>query len=151
MKLYSCALTGHRDLPPDFDKNALCYALEDLIKEGIGLFYCGMARGFDLSAFECLSVLKRKYPVEIEACIPYAGQERGFSAEEKRKYLRFVGECTRKTVLSDHYYAGCLLARNRYMVDRADVVFAFCKEKTGGTAYTVNYAKTKNIPVRFFE
>ena len=75
----TCALTGHRDLPDAFDKNALYDALEALIRRGCDRFLCGMARGFDLAALACLADLKQRYRITLVACVPYAGQERGFS------------------------------------------------------------------------
>ena len=37
------------------------------------------------------------------------------------------------------------------MVDRADILFAYCVKEKGGAAYTVRYAEEKGVPVRFFE
>ena len=48
-------------------------------------------------------------------------------------------------LLSDIYYKGCMLARDRYMADQADVLLAYCKKETGGAAYTVRYF-TKKYP-----
>ena len=39
----TCAITGHRELPVDFDKNALYDELENLVREGCDEFLCGMA------------------------------------------------------------------------------------------------------------
>lgn len=142
-----CALTGHRELPASFDKNALYDRLEELIGSGYDYFLCGMARGFDLLALECLLALRREFPVFIEACVPFPGQERGYGEGEKRRYREFLALCDKKTVLFDGYRDGCFLARDRYMIDRADAVLAYCTQTTGGTVYTVNYARRKGIPV----
>lgn len=146
----SCSLTGHRDLPASFDRNALYDALEKLIGEGYDRFLCGMARGFDLLCLECLISLKQRYKISIEACIPYAGQERGFPPAEKRKYRELLPWCDEKTVLYPSYFRGCFLARDRYMVDHADLLFAYCVKKSGGAAFTIGYAGSKGIETRFF-
>ena len=148
MNHLSCALTGHRELPADFDKNALYDVLETLIEEGYRTFYCGMAQGFDLTALACLVDLKRKYRLFLEACIPFEGQQRHYPPQDKGDYDYLLQWCDRKTVLFDRYCDGCFLARDRYMVDRADVVLAYCTKDTGGTAYTVRYARRKGVPVR---
>jgi len=145
------ALTGHRELPSDFDKNKLCDRLEVLIGEGYDYFLCGMAQGFDLKALECLVFLSRKYRLTIEACIPFEGQEKKFSKEDQKLYRQLLEFCNRKTVLCEGFRRGCFLLRDRYMVDSADGVFAYCVKQTGGTAYTVEYAKRKNVPVCYFE
>lgn len=145
----ACAVTGHRDLPVGFDENHVYDGLEELILQGYDTFFCGMAEGFDLLALSCLVGLKRKYRIYVEACIPYDGQEIRYSAENRRKYRELLEWCDRKTVLFEGYRNGCFLARDRYMVDCADLVFAYCTKNTGGTAYTVRYAADKNVPVLF--
>ena len=147
----TCALTGHRDLPESFQDNALYDALEGLILSGCDTFLCGMAAGFDLRALGCLVSLKEKYKIYIEACVPFAGQEKSFPPEEKRKYRDLIDWCDRKTVLFENFGKGCYLARNRYMVDCSDFVFAYFTHAGGGTAYTVKYAEEKGINVIFFD
>ena len=145
----TCALTGHRDLPSAFCKNALYDELETLIREGYDRFLCGMAAGFDLAALECLVDLREKYKIALVACVPYRSQARGFSEQEKQRYVRLLEACDEQYILSEKYEAGCLLARNRYMVDRADLLLAYCTRETGGAAYTVRYAQKHAVPVEF--
>lgn len=143
----TCALTGHRELPPDFNVNTLYDKLEELIQGGCDTFLCGMAEGFDLLALDCLARLKQKHRIFVEACIPFDGQEKRYPFSERWKYKTLMEWCDRKTVLFERYQNGCYLARDRYMVDCSDFVLAYCTKDTGGTAYTVKYAKKKNIPV----
>ncbi len=144
-----CALTGHRDLPENFDRNALHDALGALIDSGADTFLCGMATGFDLEALAMLVEYKQRKRIFLRACIPYEGQEARFGAAEKKKYRELLAWCDEKTVLFPSFRNGCYLARDRYMVDRCDVVLAYCTKETGGTAYTVNYAKQKGVEVIF--
>lgn len=150
MKEKSCALTGHRDLPPDFPEDELLFALADLVEEGFTTFYCGMARGFDLTALKALAEIKKSRNIVIEACIPYGGQDKSMAQKDKELYQSLLLSCDRKTLLYPTFKPGCTLARDRYMVDRADVVFAYCKRDKGGSAYTVKYARSKGIEVRLF-
>lgn len=142
-----CALTGHRILPGDFDRAALSERLELLIRGGCDGFLCGMAPGFDLLALEILVEIKKERRIYLEACIPYPGQERRYSLKDRERYEKLLGACDQKTVLFDGYRDGCFLARDRYMVDCADVVLAYLAKKSGGTAYTVNYASKKGVAV----
>ncbi len=143
-----CALTGHRDLPENFDGNGLYDMLEKSISEGYDTFYCGMARGFDLFALDCLVSLGRKYSLKLIACIPYRGQENSFSAEDREKYSRLLEWCDEQVVLYPTYCYGCYHARDRYMVDNADLVIAYCVKEKGGTAYTLRYAEQKGKEIR---
>ena len=70
---------------------------------------------------------------------------------ERALYRELLGWCDRRTVLFPSYRNGCYLVRDRYMVDCADGVLAYLTRNTGGTAYTVNYAREKNVPVFLFE
>lgn len=142
-----CALTGHRDLPADFDVGALSDKLEQLIGRGCRRFLCGMAMGFDLTALACLVQLRDSFPLTLVACVPFLGQERGFPEEERQRYRRLMAQCDEKVILRGRYAPDCLLARDRYMVDRADVLLAYCTRRTGGTAYTVRYALSCGVPV----
>ena len=142
MKGGSCALTGHRILPETLDRRMLFDELEALIKEGYSSFFCGMAEGFDLLMLEFLVELKERYPLYLEACVPFQGQERTFSEENRALYRALIKKCDRVTVLFEKYKNGCYLARDRYMVDCCDLLFAYCTRSSGGTAYTVRYARS---------
>ncbi len=144
-----CALTGHRDLPETIDVNRLYDMLEEAVSEGYDTFYCGMARGFDLLALDCLVSLSRKYALKLIACIPYAGHETGFSFETRNTYRRLLEWCDEKIVLYPAYRYGCYHARDRYMVDRADLVIAYCTRDSGGTAYTLKYAEKSGKEIRY--
>ncbi len=149
MKGLSCAITGHRELRPDLDKNKVYDALEELILEGYTTFYDGMAQGFDLLALECLVDLKQRYHVRIEACIPYMGQEKYMGKADAELYRRLLTWCDETHILGEKFLRGCYLSRDRYMVDRCDLLLAYMYKDVGGTAYTVKYAKDRGIEVRF--
>lgn len=142
-----CALSGHRVLGDDFPENGVYDSLEEAIQKGYDYFLCGMAQGFDLYALECLIQLKQKYSIQIEACIPFEGQEKYFSQENKRRYRTYLTWCDKKTVLFEGYRNNCFLVRDRYMVDNADLLLAYCKEIKSGTGYTVRYAQKKGVPL----
>ncbi len=133
-----CVFTGHRILEADFNKRTLIKVIKNALKSGVLTYYSGMAAGFDLLATEILLSFKKEYPsLRLIACIPCEEQDKYFSAEEKRRYLDALALADEKIVLSPHYYNGCMHVRNKYMVERADCMIAYCKHPTGGTAYTV--------------
>ncbi len=137
-KYKSCALTGHRNLPQDFDGKRLKNQLEALIKDGVEIFYNGMAMGFDLTAALALLSLKEQYPqIKLIACVPFYGQEKKFTKKWQDVYTDALCRFDETVVLSEHYFDGCYFKRNDYMIDRADVLFAYCVRANGGTAYTV--------------
>ena len=118
--------------------------MESLIKQGVSLFYNGMAKGFDLLSAEIVLNLKKKYPhIKFVACVPCYGQEKNFNKEEKERYVKILKKADETVILSDHYFRGCMQVRDQDMVDRADILIAYCKKTTGGAAYTVGYCKKK--------
>lgn len=136
-----CAFTGHREMDKNFDGELFERALEGLISRGCNVFYDGMARGFDLYAAKKIIDLKKIYDIKLVACIPYGGQIDSMREDDRRAYESVLKDCDDIKVLSANYYPGCMYARNRYMVDNADIVFAHFKGGKGGTYYTVSYAK----------
>ena len=141
----TCAFTGHRNLNyPDYDPELLDRVVLNLIKNGTKRFLCGMATGFDMNAAQCVIKYKKQYGVKLIACIPCTEQAERFSAKDKALYGRIINECDEVEVLSDNYYDGCMLSRNRYMVDNCDVLVSFLRHRRGGTYYTVNYAQASD-------
>jgi uncharacterized phage-like protein YoqJ len=134
----NCVFTGHRELDEDFSKKKLKKTIEEVILQGVDTFYNGMAIGFDLIAAECVLSLAKKYPhVKLIACVPCYGQEKYFSETDKKRYVKILKRAHETVTLADHYYQGCMQNRDKYMVERADVMIAYCKKTTGGAAYTL--------------
>lgn len=141
----SCAFTGHRELGADFSKEKLRATVEELVERGVEIFYCGMAMGFDLfCAEEIVRVKQKNETIKFFACVPFYGQEKNYSEADKKRYVELLRKCDAKLTFADTYVKGCELTRNRFMVERADVLVAHLRKKTGGTAYTVRYFQKIN-------
>lgn len=140
----SCAFTGHRIIREDFNSLLFERTVENLITQGVTTFYSGMAMGFDLIAADAvLKEKERNSQIKLIACVPCPEQQRNYPLTEKKKYERIIALCDEVVILSERYYKGCMLARDRYMVDNCDVVLAYMNKLDGGTAYTVRYAQSK--------
>ena len=125
--------------------------IETVIKKGVTIFYSGVARGFDLLAAEAILMYKGKYPqIRLIACVPHIGQEQWYTEEEKARYYSVLKRADEVVTLSKTYYNGCMQKRNRYMVDKADLLLAIWNgEKKGGTWDTVKYAQSKGKNVKY--
>lgn len=140
-----CAFTGHRVLSGyGFDPALLDRVVLNLIKNGAEEFYCGMAQGFDLAAAESVIGFKEEYGVKLIACLPCPEQADNYSEKNKARYERAVESCDERVMLSPEYRKGCMHARDRYLVDCCDVLVCFLRKDSGGTRYTVDYAKKLN-------
>ena len=142
----SCAFTGHRELGADFSKEKLRATVEELVERGVEIFYCGMARGFDLfAAEEVLKIKKTHKNVKLVACVPFYGQEKYYTETDKKRYVQLLKNCDFKITTTITYFKGCELERDRYMAEQADVLIAYLRKKTGGTTYTVGYFQKKRV------
>lgn len=147
----NCAFTGHRKIEENFDTELLGYCIRRVISEGVVNFYCGMAMGFDLLAAETVLSLKREFPdIRLIACVPCPNQSRFFSQENKDKYDEILAKCDEVRVLHDHYFRGCMLVRDRYMVDNCAYLIAYVRSADGGTSYTLDYATTNARQIFIF-
>ena len=148
---FACAVTGHRVLSSDFSKEELRAALRALAAAGVRTFLCGMALGFDLLCAEEVLLLREELPVRLVACIPCADQAARYPKSARERYERILDRCDERAVLHERYCDGCMFERNRYMVDRADLLLAYFTGRRGGTKYTVGYAEKRGIPVYLIE
>ena len=148
-----CCFTGHRHIPHDIILHLpekLDALLDELIESGYREFRCGGAQGFDTIA--ALKVLEKKNLLgdEIKLCLylPCKDQTRGWSESAKRAYLLVLERADSVSYAAESYNSGCMHARNRALVDGSDLCVAFCLSSSGGTAYTILYAKKQGVPVR---
>ncbi len=133
-----CAFTGHRSLGRDFSVERLKTVVRKALDEGYFTFLNGMAVGFDMLAAEILLSMREEYPqIKLIACIPCPMQDKYFSPEDKARYASLLAKCDEQILLADHYYHGCMQARDFYMAKQATCMIAYCTKTTGGTAYTL--------------
>lgn len=152
-----CCCTGHRPKGFPFNygidtykHNAYLQALEQKIelainKYSITNFISGMALGVDLDFAEIVLKLRNSYPVTLECAIPCPNQTLKWNEKDKLRYERILKSADKTELISERYTPECMLKRNRYMVDKSELVIAvFNGKQTGGTYYTINYAESAN-------
>ena len=49
--------------------------------------------------------------------------------------------------VSRQYTRGCMHERNRHLVDNSSVCVCYLNRESGGTAYTVDYAKKQGLEI----
>ena len=159
----TCSFTGHRPekLPWRGDesdprclalKERLAAAVEDAYDKGMRHFLCGMARGADF--YFCDAVLglrERRSGVTLEAVIPCEEQAARWSERERERWFSLVERCDGETMLQHHYDKGCMLRRNRYLVDHSSMLIAVYDGMLGGTMYTLSYAMKRGLETVILE
>ena len=155
----TCTFTGHRSakLPwgyNEYDKRALelkqrLYdTIEAVYSAGFTHFICGMADGSDLYFCEAVIQLRTQYPeITLEAAVPFEGQADKWPRAQRERYQRLICECDSVKLIQKDYSPGCMMKRNRYMVDHAQLIIACYDGKSGGTLNTLRYALEKDVQI----
>ena len=148
----ACCFTGHREIPlgnTDGIRNHLKREIERLYTEnGITVFYAGGATGFDALASETVIERRTEHPgIRLVIVMPHKEQAKRWSVEEKAQHEHIKSSADEVICLAEHYYRGCMQCRNRYMVDRSSICICYLTQDTGGTAYTVKYARKQGLSV----
>jgi uncharacterized phage-like protein YoqJ len=146
----ACVFTGHRELKSGFSVEEVRKAIATRLEQGVKVFYNGMACGFDLVSADELLKFRKDYDFKLIACIPCPKQSRSYTLKEKAKYNEILENADEVVLVNDHYFNGCFLVRNDYMIERSDCMIAYLTEDKGGTAYTVRkFRKNKGEDILF--
>ena len=145
MRSRTCCFSGHRNLPRD-DLEKIATKTKEAIVSSIHDGYCyfgtGGALGFDTLAAKTVLLLKARYPeIKLILVLPCKDQTARWSAEDIAEYEIIKTRADKVVYVSEHYYNGCMQKRNRHLVDNSSLCICYLSSNTGGTAYTVDYAK----------
>lgn len=151
VKEYTCCFTGHRKIAPEQQKavaERLEKTVEQLILRGYRYFGAGGALGFDTMAASCVMSLKRKYShIRLILLLPCVDQAKGWRKEDAEVYERIKKQADKIVYISREYTRSCIFQRNRRLVDGSSLCVAYLTEQSGGTAYTVDYARKNGVEV----
>ncbi len=152
----TCCFTGHRKLGDVQNieiiakvKSAVSY----LVSRGVTNFRAGGALGFDTLASLAIISLRMDNPdIRLILDLPYPAQSEGWSDKNKGYYehikrvadvVNYYGENPKNPKQAKEL----LLKRNRVLVDNSAYCICYLTKKSGGTAYTVDYAKKRGVEV----
>ena len=123
--------------------------IEGLYERGFRRFLCGGATGFDTLAASAVLILKQRKPdARLILVLPCEDQDQSWKPHERALYRSIREQADRVFVLSPHYYNGCMMTRNRFLVDHAAFCVAYWKgASTGGTLSTIRLALRRRLPV----
>ena len=147
----SCCFTGHRNIPQRKSRQIqerLRNEIVTAIQDGYTFFYAGGAIGFDTMAAQTILELKEQYPyIKLILALPCKSQADYWKQEDKDEYERIIKAADNVVWTSEKYTSDCMFKRNRYLVDHSSLCICYLTRQTGGTAYTVNYARNKGIEI----
>ena len=123
-------------------------AVIEAIEQGYRYFGCGGALGFDTLAAQTVLRLREIYPeIRLILVLPCRDQTRGWKQADVAEYDRIMKAADKVTYTSEQYYSGCMHKRNRHLVDNSSLCICYLTEQSGGTAYTVNYARSQGLKI----
>jgi len=144
--------TGHRPqfCPCGFNENhSWCQDLKSRIVMELVAKECtevisGAALGFDTWLAECALELG----IKTHLYIPFKSQGEKWPTQSRKRYEKLKERCE-YIYTSDGYTKEAFFTRDRAMIDGCDEVFSLLdpNKTSGGTYYTVQYAKEKNKPI----
>jgi len=144
-----CCFTGHRDLTvgeKELIKRRITITVKSLVTAGVKSFITGGAVGFDtVAAVTLINMKRRAFPdIRLAIVVPCRTQADKWSVKDRALYRLTLEAADKVICLSDRYTSKCMLVRDRYMVDNSSYCISYVKKAYGGSAYTQNYAKSKN-------
>lgn len=151
-KLQSCCFTGHRKLPVDQVETIMSRTEEQvrrLIGAGVERFLVGGAVGYDTEVARLLFRLREtEYAgIHVELIYPFDSYTDRWTPIQKAEHAALLPkyDVVRRAAERDSREA--FLKRDRMLVDGAAYCIAYCTKSTGGTAYTLQYAKKKGVEI----
>lgn len=105
-------------------------------------FVSGVALGFDTwVAEDVLRLRAEQRGVTLECAIPFPTQDEKWRERDRFRRERILAAADKVVTVSPEYTNSAFFLRNRYMVDESDAVVCCYDGKSGGTAYTIDYAR----------
>jgi len=104
-----CTFIGHKDCPEDIIP--LLYSrIEDLILNGVDIFYVGTHGRFDYYAYKQLIELEKKYDIKFKVVLSCLEGVKGYIDIERTVYPEEIANAMRKF---------SILKRNEYMIKKS--------------------------------
>ncbi len=124
-------------------KSVLVEQIRLLAEAGVTDFFSGMAEVTDLFCSEIVLNQRIKNPaLKLHCILPCEGQADKWSDSARERYYSILKQANSVDYVSRKYYDGCMLDRNRRLVESASLLLAvYNGVPRSGTGATVNFAR----------
>ena len=151
MKSKTCCFSGHREIPPE-KRAEIADKLERIIislyQKGVQFYGAGGALGFDTIAAQTVIRLRESCPdMKLILVLPCLTQTRRWRPEDVAEYERIKAKADKTVYMAQQYTPDCMHRRNRHLVDNSSICICYLTRNSGGTAYTVRYAKRQGLEI----
>lgn len=152
MKRKTCCFTGHRDVPQEDEQAIIKNAerkIRELVSDGYLYFGVGGAVGFDTIIAQRLFRLRAtEFPfIKVILVYPFDGFTSRWNDAQKQTYSKLLPLYNKVVREASVPSKEAYLARDRHLVDWSSYCICYLTKSSGGTAYTVDYAKKRGVSV----
>lgn len=151
LRAKTCCFTGHRSLSHE-EKLKVAVRLREIIAEqiktGVVFYGAGGALGFDTLAAQTVLDMKKEYPqLRLILVLPCEDQTKGWRSEDISVYEDIKQRSDKVVYVFREYTPDCMHKRNRHLVDHSGTCICYLTKTSGGTAYTVDYARRRGLRI----
>lgn len=147
----TACFTGHRKIPAYDIQNIekqLDEIIEKLYQKGVIFYGAGGSYGFDMLAEKAVIRARNKHKdIKLILVLPCKNQDKYWTEDNKAAFSEIKSQADKIVYTSENYTNGCMHKRNRHLVDFSGYCVAYLNENSGGTAYTVNYARQNGLEI----
>ena len=113
------------------------------VADGFDTFITGLALGVDTWAAEIvIKLINEGEKIHHISAVPFEGVENNRTEEDIARFKFIIDNSDGTYYISDHPSRKAFQKRDRWMVDHAERIIAVFNGTRGGTAYTIDYAKS---------
>lgn len=146
--MITCTFSGHREVYQSGIEARLDAEIEKLLQmDNEFRFLAGGMGQFDGMGAGAIRAAKRRHPekrITMTLVLPYMSNW----LNEDKEYCQFYyDQIIIPEELDTAHYKAAIQLRNRWMVDRTDIVIAYIYRDFGGALATVRYAQRQGKPV----
>ncbi len=150
-KKRTACFTGHRKIPAQEIKNIekqLDEIIEKLYQKGVIFYGVGGSYGFDMLAEKAV-IRAKQHHIEIKLILvlPCRDHDKYWTEDNKTAFAEIKNQADKIVYLSENYSGDCMHKRNRHLVNYSGYCVAYFNKNSGGTAFTVNYARQNGLEI----
>ena len=149
LDIYTVAFFGHREIEHFKEtQQALEKLIESMMREHEYVeFLVGRNGEFDQLTASTVRTVRNR--LDCSNCslilvLPYMTAE---FRDNEASFLEYYDEVEVSSAAEGVHFKSAMQTRNRELVDRAEILVAYCVKTAGGSAYTVKYARKKGRQV----
>ena len=122
--------------------------IEKLYQKGVIFYGAGGSYGLDMLAERAVIRARNKHKeIKLILVLPCKNQDKYWTEYNKAVFAEIKNQADKIVYLSEDYSKDCMHKRNRHLVNFSGYCVAYLSKKTGGTAYTVNYARQNGLEI----